>query len=459
MRSVLKQAIDRLPQPIPELARTLYRRVNGPREIGRQLSQPIPLFDFDHARLREVLSERRGAIHFIAAPDDADAQYAILGDALAGRGVVALAGDLPQVTEWSARLNARGVTREVLPLQAFNDLFRLRERNDVDSVLLLCSDALIPKWLRALAHTVRFTGEVVVPATNDAVWPTLAFEKPRPIMQCAYPCAGTNRFTPVFLNLLDRLKWENSWFSPFMRNVHVIQAAQTADGYRVPGIVEADESIFWRARSLDHTQCLTIHEWVSLRRMVSLDCSIVALMRDPRDIINSYFWHTRNETTDSAETHLLRIIEGYTRFHFGEPAYAFNWPRADLLVDSYLVAQQSPNMHIIRFEDMHSDALSAMRRLMMGLGLDPHPLTTLDNRAYNDAIHLGSFEYQTGGRRRRGEDHKDRPGGEHSGISARKGSVGDWRSSFTPAAVRRFKELTGDALIRLGYEADAGWDL
>lgn len=94
---------------------------------------------------------------------------------------------------------------------------------------------------------------------------------------------------------------------------------------------------------------------------------------------------------------------------------------------------------------------------MQSLGVAPSPFAELNDQAYADAAYLGSFEYQTGGRRKRGEDHTERPGGEHSGISARKGIVGDWRSSFTPRTVARFKELTGDALYQLGYETDRNW--
>ena len=93
------------------------------------------------------------------------------------------------------------------------------------------------------------------------------------------------------------------------------------------------------------------------------------------------------------------------------------------------------------------------------LGLGANPLMPISAETYSRAAYLGSFEYQTGGRRRRGEDHAGRPGGEHSGISTRKGVVGDWRSSFTPRAVERFKELTGNALVTLGYERDSHWQL
>ena len=39
----------------------------------------------------------------------------------------------------------------------------------------------------------------------------------------------------------------------------------------------------------------------------------------------------------------------------------------------------------------------------------------------------------------------------------RSGKIGGWRKSFTPAHKQLFKDLSGDLLIRLGYEANLDW--
>lgn len=39
----------------------------------------------------------------------------------------------------------------------------------------------------------------------------------------------------------------------------------------------------------------------------------------------------------------------------------------------------------------------------------------------------------------------------------RKGKIGTWRNSFTDEHVALFKELTGDLLVRLGYEQSSDW--
>lgn len=462
-RNLAKRIVDRLPHPLPGVARAVYRAMRDPqiREAALQAGeQTLPLLDAVAATGGATLRPPPGRLKLIAAASSsAREQLDKISAALVAYDAIALIGDHPLAATLASRMASAEPAAKILHLAGFNDIFALRDRPDIKAVAVLCHSATRATYLRALVHAAEFKGDVLVPARQDVEWPSLAFENPRPIVQCAYPCAGTNRFSPSFQKLLDNIGWQNVWFSPFMRNVHMLQQSKTASGYAPPSIQDADEAIYWRARTLDQVNCLTIHEWVSLRRLKSLECSFVVLMRDPRDIINSYFWHTRKETNLSDEAHLLRIIEGYTRFHFGEPAYHFHWPDAGLLVDSYLTALDSPNMYIIRFEDLHADGPGALKTLMVRLGLDPSPFFAFDDKAYEDAAYLGSFEYQTGGTRKRGEDHKGRPGGEHSGVSARKGIVGDWRSSFTPAAVGRFKALTGDALVRLGYEKSADWQL
>ena len=39
----------------------------------------------------------------------------------------------------------------------------------------------------------------------------------------------------------------------------------------------------------------------------------------------------------------------------------------------------------------------------------------------------------------------------------RSGKIGGWRSSFNEEHCRIFKEVTGDLLVRLGYEKDTDW--
>ena len=461
--NLLRGFAARLPAPIASAGRRLWRYLHGSAPAAPDaLKDPAVGIAVLGAALDRTLSQ--GGLRFVrigAKPTPSSLTEAFCAELQdrKGGGPVAIVGDHPWAATLAESLRAALPHATFLVLDKPLAIYDLRKQPAIESVILLCTEGEMLKQLRLLVHVVPFRGEVLVPAN---LWGAVSFsqlENPRPILVCAYPCAGTNRFTPTFLHLLEHLKWQIFWFSPFMRNTHVLLSSRTETGYQVPALEDADEAIYWRARTLDYLTCMTVHEWLSLRRCVDLDCSIVVLMRDPRDIINSYFWHTRPESELSDEAHLLQIIDGYTRFHFGEAAYAFHWPNAARLVESFVVAMRSQNMHVIRFEDLHTNHEAALAHLMSRLGLGANPLMPISAETYSRAAYLGSFEYQTGGRRRRGEDHAGRPGGEHSGISTRKGVVGDWRSSFTPRAVERFKELTGNALVTLGYERDSHWQL
>ena len=48
-------------------------------------------------------------------------------------------------------------------------------------------------------------------------------------------------------------------------------------------------------------------------------------------------------------------------------------------------------------------------------------------------------------------------GEQQQGDHLRSGRHGQWRDEFTPEHIALFKELTGDLVVRLGYETDPGW--
>ena len=64
-----------------------------------------------------------------------------------------------------------------------------------------------------------------------------------------------------------------------------------------------------------------------------------------------------------------------------------------------------------------------------------------------ELLHRASFRATTG----------REPGQEDRSSFNRKGIQGDWHNYFTDDDKKIFKELTGDMLIRLGYEKDNDW--
>ena len=102
---------------------------------------------------------------------------------------------------------------------------------------------------------------------------------------------------------------------------------------------------------------------------------------------------------------------------------------------------ERPGVQYIRYEDLRSDCVGAMTRLLQGLGHEIEP------ERVERAVENFSMERMTG----------RRPGQEDSNSFIRKGVVGDWKNHFTREAAETFDRLAGDMLIRLGYEQDRDW--
>jgi hypothetical protein len=470
--NIAKQLVDLMPAPLPAASRRIYRRFtnaslrSGFGKYADAYTVRAPAWPQD---------DKPGqALRFVQREDgNLDNIFARMSECIGrpAEGCIAIIGDHPDLIGISEFFEKQFLVKPVV-FAAFNDVFSLRINPSIKTVLLFCREESFPTYLRAVIHQSRFQGDVIVIADKDMRWPLEKFERNRPVVVVAFPNSGTNRLAPMIEHVFCSISWKLFWYSPFMRNTQYILSnwkgdfpktlawhVANADDPVTPVLEMADKSIYWRVKALDQATCMIVHEWVSLDAMTDLDASFVVLMRDPRDVVNSNFWHTRNETDLSDEQHLLRILDGYTRYYFGEPAYKFVWPSIGEIVGGFRTAMRSQNMYVIRFEDLYHDAEGALKAITEKIGLDPSPFKELDAEFYTQAAHLGSFEYQTGGKRKRGENYTGRYGGEHSSISARKGVVGDWRSSFTPAVVKRFKELAGDALIELGYESNNDWDL
>jgi hypothetical protein len=101
-----------------------------------------------------------------------------------------------------------------------------------------------------------------------------------------------------------------------------------------------------------------------------------------------------------------------------------------------------PRFLEIRYEDAMADEGSTFARLFRHYGFT--------ERATAVAVDIA--------RRHGFERVESRPlGTVREGRHRRSGRPGQWRDEFGPAHRELFKELTGDALVRLGYEQDDRW--
>jgi hypothetical protein len=173
------------------------------------------------------------------------------------------------------------------------------------------------------------------------------------------------------------------------------------------------------------------------------------LIRDPRDmVVSGYHYHLR--TTEewalvpherwggtSYQEHLraLPFDEGL----LAEIRRAAGHEVHDIGIWDY----DQPEFLELRYEDVIAEEAVWFERLFRHFGFDDGAVAIGLEAA--DRLSLRTVE-------------KRRESGDWRAGHVRSGRPGDWREHFAPEHTALFKELTGDLLVRLGYETSAGWD-
>lgn len=169
----------------------------------------------------------------------------------------------------------------------------------------------------------------------------------------------------------------------------------------------------------------------------------VAVIRDPRDVWVSFYFHERYLEGASAlyrfsdeRTHAENLLR-YMRQKLAAPEKSTPWFSYGDFLKSW---KGAPDVCWLRYEGLQANAVCELRRTVEFLGLVPE-----DGRLAA-AVEENRFDVITG--RRKGEEdvtsHK------------RKGIVGDWRNYFTREMGRLVHERQ-PFLYDLGYERDASW--
>lgn len=164
--------------------------------------------------------------------------------------------------------------------------------------------------------------------------------------------------------------------------------------------------------------------------------------RDPRDIIVSYYFSTKNTHT----TRSARVVESRRLLDELTEEEGLQWAVGMLdehglfqALRSWVVANDSEDHLLVRFEDLTGpDSTGEYRRLM------DHLDVRMPDDVLADLLNDHAFEKMTG--RQKGEENQFR--------HLRKGLSGDWVNYFTEAVMDTFLETTGDLVEILGYETD-----
>lgn len=172
----------------------------------------------------------------------------------------------------------------------------------------------------------------------------------------------------------------------------------------------------------------------------------VYVLRDPRDIIVSWYFSTKyahgsNPIVDRDRKKLnsMDMNEGflYSIRYLSDIGF-FNAQR------SWLDAEkEDPHVKLFKYEDLIENEIESFRALFQ------HCDIQMPERVFRSLIKDHSFEKKA--KRKRGD--------EDIYSLKRKGISGDWKNHLTAKMMEMFKEETGDLVVRMGYEKDEDWHL
>jgi hypothetical protein len=172
------------------------------------------------------------------------------------------------------------------------------------------------------------------------------------------------------------------------------------------------------------------------------------LIRDPRDmIVSGYHYHLR-----TTEEWALQPSERWGGLSYQEHLRSLPFAEGMLaeierstgheVHDIGVWDYDQPEFLELRYEDVITDEPTWFERLFRHFGLDDR--ATAIGLAAVERLSLKTVEQR-------------RDAGDWRAGHVRSGQPGDWREQFADEHKARFKERTGDLLVRLGYEPDANW--
>lgn len=312
--------------------------------------------------------------------------------------------------------------------------------------------------VRQILYMLNTEATVVLPYADKGSWATENLPCAEPVLLDLTAFAGSSRCAPIFFDIARKFGRSCTVYEGPAVQMKNIAALRRGEGV---ANVSLEESFAAFLRTLDLFQFGVCHGFFPLHRIDGLsDVKVVKLMRDPRDMINSY---AKRVVHFGLEANIKRALPdkdyedvclNLLRGDLSDYPDAMDGACVEETARSLVFAHESDTIYSLRYEDMRTDAHQAFGDMLNWLGWHPDPLSRFSESDMDKAIYLGTFEYQTGGK------VTDKGGGSDvymSGATVRKGLVGDWSNNWSQRLKDAFKEATGDALVRLGYEDNMDW--
>lgn len=193
------------------------------------------------------------------------------------------------------------------------------------------------------------------------------------------------------------------------------------------------------------------HDWYSTdldHILQENNIKTILLMRDPRDQLISRVFHIRRDETHpwherlknaSLDEAIMLCIEGSQKLPGTRKMIE--------LTQSWL--QKETDSICVRYEDMVKDIKHEFRLVLDYLEIP------LQDELINSIIQRNQFERLSIGRKFWKKARKKGHADPQSHF--RKGIVGDWKNYLNENHKARFKQVSGEKLIELGYAQDFDW--
>lgn len=250
-----------------------------------------------------------------------------------------------------------------------------------------------------------------------------------------------NSIRPMDAFLVTYPKSGTVWLSYLIANALCADPKERLDLQKHGYVVNINE-LYFGGGSLDEIVCRSDPRLFWLHSRYDPEFRrVVYLLRDPRDVMTSY-WHWK------------RMVE--PRFRLSIRDFVSDnkiWPcRWDEHVFDWVLSHHDPAPLVIRYEDLHRETSVVLARVLHFLDL---PQTVDDiERAVNAGsfVCMRSLEEELKAAGRTLSVPSSGAVGDRDERFMRRGRIGGWKDELDPGTVRIIERKYGDVMRAVGYE-------
>jgi estrone sulfotransferase len=163
---------------------------------------------------------------------------------------------------------------------------------------------------------------------------------------------------------------------------------------------------------------------------------VVYIVRDPRDVLVSYF-HLQRLTGRDRGASIEEIVTASDHWPCSWDAHVRGWALGD-----------HDNVLVVSYEELHEDAASVLQRIL-GFADVERPRAAIEA-----AVRAASFEQMRRHEETTGVPLKDKRMDKEERM-IRRGRLGSWRDELDDETVRAIESAYGETMMALGYVASA----